>query len=74
MGIVALDHVQLAMPPGREDEARAFYQGLLGIPEVAKPPHLARRGGAWFARDALKVHLGSSAILRRHAKRIRRSW
>jgi hypothetical protein len=41
-----LDHVQLAMPPGREDDARAFYEGLLGIPEVAKPPHLSRRGGA----------------------------
>jgi catechol 2,3-dioxygenase-like lactoylglutathione lyase family enzyme len=58
MRITALDHVQLAMPPGREAEARAFYQGLLGIPEVTKPPHLARRGGAWFARDDLKVHLG----------------
>jgi catechol 2,3-dioxygenase-like lactoylglutathione lyase family enzyme len=58
MRIAALDHVQLAMPPGREDEARAFYQGLLGIPEVAKPPHLARRVGAWFAHGVLKVHLG----------------
>jgi len=58
MPIIALDHVQLAMPAGREAEARAFYQDLLGIPEVAKPPHLARRGGCWFERDALKVHLG----------------
>ncbi len=54
----ALDHVQLAMPPAREDEARAFYSGLLGIPEVAKPDHLARRGGCWFERGGLKVHLG----------------
>lgn len=58
MRITGLDHVQLAMPPGREDEARVFYQGLLGIPEVPKPPHLARRGGAWFAHGDLKVHLG----------------
>jgi catechol 2,3-dioxygenase-like lactoylglutathione lyase family enzyme len=56
--IEALDHVQLAMPAGREDAARAFYTGILGIPEVAKPPHLAARGGAWFERGALKVHLG----------------
>jgi catechol 2,3-dioxygenase-like lactoylglutathione lyase family enzyme len=56
--IVALDHVQLAMPVGREAEARAFYDGLLGIPEVAKPPLLAARGGCWFVRGALKVHLG----------------
>src|SRR5215469_10316671 len=56
--ILALDHVQLAMPAGREAEARAFYEGLLGIPEREKPPHLARRGGCWFERGTLKVHLG----------------
>jgi catechol 2,3-dioxygenase-like lactoylglutathione lyase family enzyme len=56
--VLALDHVQLAMPPGREAEARAFYSGILGIPEVAKPPHLAKRGGCWFERGDLKVHLG----------------
>jgi len=27
MKIIALDHVQLAMPKGRESEARAFYSG-----------------------------------------------
>jgi len=46
------------MPAGREVEAREFYQGLLGIPEVTKPPNLAKRGGAWFERGSLKIHLG----------------
>jgi len=58
MRISFIDHVQLAMPAGREDEARAFYQGALGIPEQAKPAHLAKRGGAWFERGTLKVHVG----------------
>src|SRR5262245_11213762 len=58
MPITALDHVQLAMPPGGEAEARAFYEGVLGIPEVPKPPNLVARGGCWFVRGALKVHLG----------------
>ncbi|MGI9383732.1 MAG: VOC family protein [Methyloligellaceae bacterium] len=58
MTIEAIDHVQLAMPAGREDDARAFYRDLLGIPEVGKPPNLASRGGAWFERGGLKVHLG----------------
>ena len=53
-----LDHVQLAMPAGGEDEARAFYAGLLGVPEVPKPPHLAARGGCWFEVADVKVHLG----------------
>ena len=46
------------MPPSREAEARACYQGLLGIAEVAKPPNLARRGGCWFEDAAVRVHLG----------------
>jgi len=46
------------MPPHREDEARRFYRDLLGIPETVKPPDLAKRGGCWFERGPLKVHLG----------------
>jgi catechol 2,3-dioxygenase-like lactoylglutathione lyase family enzyme len=56
--ILGIEHVQLAMPPGREAEARKFYTGLLGIPEVAKPPDLAKRGGAWFETGSIKIHLG----------------
>jgi catechol 2,3-dioxygenase-like lactoylglutathione lyase family enzyme len=58
MRITALDHVQLAMPAGRESEARAFYEGVLGIPEVPKPPNLAKRGGCWFELGTVKIHLG----------------
>ncbi len=58
MRIVAIDHVQLAMPPGKEADARAFYAGVLGIPEVPKPQNLEKRGGCWFERGTLKIHLG----------------
>jgi catechol 2,3-dioxygenase-like lactoylglutathione lyase family enzyme len=56
--IVGLDHVQLAMPRGAEDRARAFYTGVLGMAEVPKPAALVPRGGAWFAAGAAEVHLG----------------
>ena len=58
MQIERIDHVQLAMPPGEEEKARAFYSGVLGMKEVAKPAVLAKRGGAWFERGAVKLHLG----------------
>lgn len=58
MLLQAIDHVQLAMPAGGEAQARAFYADLLGLPEVPKPAHLAARGGCWFERGSLKVHLG----------------
>ncbi len=61
MPVQYLDHLQLAMPIGREDEARAFYAGMLGIAEVPKPPHLAARGGCWFESGLLKIHLGVEA-------------
>ncbi len=56
--IVGIEHVQLAMPAGGEDAARGFYTGLLGLPERAKPPLLAARGGCWFEAPGVKVHLG----------------
>ena len=56
--ITGVDHVQLAMPRGREDAARSFYAGLLGMTELAKPPVLAARGGCWFASGTAVLHLG----------------
>ena len=58
MSVVGIDHVQLAMPSGREAEAQAFYEGLLGVQRVPKPPHLEVRGGCWFESDTVKIHLG----------------
>jgi catechol 2,3-dioxygenase-like lactoylglutathione lyase family enzyme len=54
----AIDHVQLAMPLGGEEQARAFYGTLLGMEEIPKPPELAKRGGCWFACGPVQVHLG----------------
>lgn len=49
------------MPAGGEEQAIAFYEGLLGIKQVPKPPHLAQRDGCWFEDGDLKVHLGVDA-------------
>jgi catechol 2,3-dioxygenase-like lactoylglutathione lyase family enzyme len=53
-----LHHVQLAMPAGGEQEARAFYGDVLGLEEVSKPPGLAARGGCWFRGSGVELHLG----------------
>ncbi len=53
-----LHHVQVSCPAGGEDVARAFYGAALGLPEVAKPPVLAARGGCWFRGDGVEVHVG----------------
>ncbi len=56
--VLGLDHVQLAMPPGREVEARHFYGTILGLREIAKPAPLAARGGCWFEGPGTQIHLG----------------
>ncbi len=61
MTLEAIDHVQLAIPLGGEEKARAFYASLLGLVEQPKPAEMARRGGCWFERGPLKVHLGVEA-------------
>jgi catechol 2,3-dioxygenase-like lactoylglutathione lyase family enzyme len=58
MPVRSIDHILIAMPAGREDEARAFYHGVLGLAEQIKPPQVAVRGGCWFEIGALQVHLG----------------
>jgi len=58
MSILGIDHVQLAMPHGGEDQARRFYIGVLGMHEIDKPAHLAVGGGCWFEGGAAHIHLG----------------
>ncbi|MGW1166448.1 VOC family protein [Streptomyces sp. NPDC002550] len=56
--LAAIDHVQLAAPPGSEDALRAYYTDVLGMTEIPKPPVLAARGGCWFQAGAVQIHLG----------------
>ena len=58
MAITGIDHVQVAAPAGCEDDARAFYCGLLGLAEIPKPAQLATRGGCWFRAGAQELHVG----------------
>jgi catechol 2,3-dioxygenase-like lactoylglutathione lyase family enzyme len=56
--LVALDHVQLAMPVGEEGRAEEFYSGILGLDRRPKPEPLASRGGCWFSNGQVTLHLG----------------
>ena len=57
--IERLQHVQLAIPVGGEDQSRSYWVDLLGFEEVAKPPLLAVRGGCWFRHPELEMHMGA---------------
>jgi catechol 2,3-dioxygenase-like lactoylglutathione lyase family enzyme len=59
--LTGIDHVQLAAPAGCEQDARAFFGGLLGLEEVEKPESLQARGGVWFRVGAQQLHVGVEA-------------
>ncbi len=52
------------MPPGGEADAERFYSGLLGFERVPKPAPLAARGGCWFIKGPMKLHLGTDPQFR----------
>ncbi len=56
--LLAVDHVQIAAPPGSEDRARMFYGELLSLTETPKPAALAARGGCWFSNGSVELHVG----------------
>jgi catechol 2,3-dioxygenase-like lactoylglutathione lyase family enzyme len=64
MKILSVDHVQLAMPVGEEEKARAFFVNILGFTEIPKPAELVKRGGAWFQSENVRLHIGVEAEFR----------
>ena len=64
--VLRIHHVQLAMPPGGEGEALAFYGGVLGLRPLAKPQHLEMLGGMWFecTGSSMQLHLGVEEAFR----------
>ena len=57
-----LNHVQLTLPAGAENEAREFYGNFLGFQEIEKPEPLKSRGGLWFQMADIQLHLGVEAF------------
>ncbi len=57
--ILRLQHVSVPMPTGGDEQARAFYGGVLGLKEKTPPSSLADRGLVWFeaSDDGMEVHV-----------------
>jgi len=58
LGIIGIDHVQIAAPKALESECLKFYRVVLALPEIEKPDELRARGGAWFQVGPLQMHVG----------------
>ena len=58
LGVIGIDHVQIAVPRAKEAECLACYREVFGFPEIPKPEELRTRGGAWFQVGSLQMHIG----------------
>jgi catechol 2,3-dioxygenase-like lactoylglutathione lyase family enzyme len=56
--ITGIHHVQITVSPEDEQAARAFYCGVLGLPEVNKPDSLKGHGGFWVQVGDRQLHIG----------------
>ncbi len=63
-----IDHVQICIPKGAEDDARKFYGGVMGLKEIPKPASLIANGGLWYLIADIELHLGVEETVktRRH--------
>jgi len=59
MTIVGLHHIQINVPQARANEARDFFEGLLGLEEMPRPESLANAGrdGVWYRCGDNEFHV-----------------
>jgi catechol 2,3-dioxygenase-like lactoylglutathione lyase family enzyme len=53
-----LDHIQICIPTGKENEARKFYTDIIGLIEIPKPQPLMPNGGLWYQIADIQFHIG----------------
>ena len=59
INFVRLNHIQICIPKGAEDDARKFYSNILGLTEIEKPESLKPNGGLWYQFADIQLHIGT---------------
>lgn len=59
INIKRLNHVQICIPTGKENEARQFYTDIIGLTEIPKPAELISNGGLWYQIADIQFHIGT---------------
>jgi catechol 2,3-dioxygenase-like lactoylglutathione lyase family enzyme len=57
--LTSVDHAQITIPKGAEDNAKAFYCEFLGLKEIEKPDNRKNNGGFWLEVGGFQVHVGT---------------
>lgn len=57
-----LDHIMLCIPPGTEEEARAFYGDVLGLEELTDLGYPLPNGAIWFQMGNIQLHIRAEDV------------
>src|SRR6185369_12492824 len=60
-----VDHVQVCIPPGAEETARAFYVNVLGFHPIEKPESLRSMATMWFQNGDVEFHVATDPVTQR---------
>ncbi|MCE6987724.1 VOC family protein [Dyadobacter sp. CY323] len=69
IGFKRLDHIMLCFPEGKEEEARAFYGGVLALPELTDLGYPLPNGAIWYQMGNIQLHIraeNSHELSQRH--------
>ncbi len=53
-----VDHIHIAVPPEKLEEAKDFYTNIIGLELTERPDHLFSSIGYWFNIADVQLHIG----------------
>lgn len=62
INFMRLNHIQICIPHGKEEIAKDFYVGILGLEEIEKPESLKVNGGFWLKISNIELHIGTEEM------------
>lgn len=57
-----LNHILLCIPEGAEEDARAFYGGVLGLEELNDMGYPLPNGAIWFQMGDIELHIRAEPV------------
>ena len=53
-----VDHIHIAVPTEKLEEAKEFYTNVMGLELIDRPNHLFTTAGYWFNIGDVQLHVG----------------
>lgn len=58
-----VDHIHIAVPPEKLEEAKDFYTQIIGLELIDRPDYLFNTAGYWFKIADVQLHIGVEPLM-----------